>query len=226
MAFILSDWQEWKRTGDPKLMTKLLQDNYGLVKTFVRKMVNYDLFKGDMEDLEQEAYIGLINAVKRFDPEKGTFATYAYWAVKDKVMAALPYQIGVYKPKTKNMPKGMLQKMDMFYTKHGRQATHEDLGVKESVFEEWKTFKFHFTTDNPDPSVFESDYANYRLWPKDIFIDSQPLQDDKFLYEELMLKIAVLRPCLTDFEYETLCSGKTEGVRPHILGMLKEELDA
>jgi RNA polymerase sigma-B factor len=68
-------FRELKRTRDPRLRERLIQMHLNLVRFLARKFAN----RGEpIDDLIQVGNIGLINAVDRFDPERGIrFATYA-----------------------------------------------------------------------------------------------------------------------------------------------------
>lgn len=48
-------------------MLKLWQQNRGLIHTIARKYAAYE----DIEDLEQQGYIGLCDAVQGYRPEEG-----------------------------------------------------------------------------------------------------------------------------------------------------------
>jgi len=65
----------YSRTRDPKLREQLIMAHMNLVRYLARKFAN----RGEpLEDLIQVGVIGLINAIDRFDPERGIrFATYA-----------------------------------------------------------------------------------------------------------------------------------------------------
>jgi RNA polymerase sigma-B factor len=65
----------YSRTRDPQLREQLIMAHMNLVRYLARKFAN----RGEpLEDLIQVGTIGLINAIDRFDPERGIrFATYA-----------------------------------------------------------------------------------------------------------------------------------------------------
>ena len=64
-----------------------IEDYIGLVRSIVSRYRNYNY---PVEDLMQEGMIGLMEAEKRFDFEKGTsFATYAAFWVKKRIIDAL-----------------------------------------------------------------------------------------------------------------------------------------
>ena len=70
-----ASFREYKRTDDPHLRERLIKMHLNLVRFLARKFAN----RGEpVDDLIQVGNIGLINAVDRFDPERGIrFATYA-----------------------------------------------------------------------------------------------------------------------------------------------------
>ena len=75
----VSRWQEYRRTRDPQLRERLLQEHAGLVVHAARRLA------GDhdgVEDLIQEGYLGLLRAIDSYDPTRGVaFATFAYPAI-------------------------------------------------------------------------------------------------------------------------------------------------
>jgi RNA polymerase sigma-B factor len=66
---------EYQRTRDPRVRDRLILAHMNLVRYLARKFAN----RGEpLEDLIQVGMIGLINAIDRFDPDRGIrFATYA-----------------------------------------------------------------------------------------------------------------------------------------------------
>ena len=63
------------RAGDPEARSQLIMSYEGLARYLARKFKN----RGESDDdLEQVAYLGLIKAIDRFEPERGLeFSTYA-----------------------------------------------------------------------------------------------------------------------------------------------------
>ncbi len=70
----------FKKTGDKEAAKMLVQSHLRLVVKMATKFKNYGL---PITDLVSEGNLGLIQAVKKFDPEKGfRFSTYAMWWIR------------------------------------------------------------------------------------------------------------------------------------------------
>lgn len=63
------------KSGDTEAETKLLEENAGLLRSVVRRFLGRGT---DEEDLIQIGTIGMLRAIRSFDPDRGTlFSTYA-----------------------------------------------------------------------------------------------------------------------------------------------------
>lgn len=73
----------FKETGDKEAAKMLVQSHLRLVVKMASKFKNYGL---PITDLVSEGNVGLIQAVKKFDPEKGfRFSTYAMWWIRANI---------------------------------------------------------------------------------------------------------------------------------------------
>lgn len=73
----------YKKYGDPEAAKILLQSHLRLVVKMAGKFKQYGL---PTVDLVSEGNVGLIQAVKKFDPEKGfRFSTYAMWWIRANI---------------------------------------------------------------------------------------------------------------------------------------------
>ncbi len=76
-------FEELRASGDPKLRDYLINKHEGLVRHVAREYVESG---EDYEDIVSVGHIGLINAVDRFDPSRGTkFATFAVPTIKGEI---------------------------------------------------------------------------------------------------------------------------------------------
>ena len=75
--------KRWKKRGDLKSAQKLITSHLRLVAKIAMKYKGYGL---PVNEIISEGNIGLMQAVKKFDPEKGfKLATYAMWWIKASI---------------------------------------------------------------------------------------------------------------------------------------------
>jgi RNA polymerase sigma factor (sigma-70 family) len=78
------------RSGDEAAKRRLIEANLRLVVQIARRYINRGL---PLPDLIEEGNLGLLRAVDKFEPERGTrFATYATWWIRQAVARALANQ--------------------------------------------------------------------------------------------------------------------------------------
>jgi RNA polymerase sigma factor (sigma-70 family) len=84
---------ERSRTGDRVAMNQLIERNLTFV---VRVAKEYRNLGVPFEDLLNEGNLGLIEAARRFDPERGTrFITWAVWWIRKHILRAVSTDSGV-----------------------------------------------------------------------------------------------------------------------------------
>lgn len=96
--------------GDDSARSKMVRANLRLVVNEAKKYRDHGL---PFEDLIEEGNMGLLKAVDRFDPEKGTrFSTYATWWIRQAIRRAL-----TNKSKSVRIPAYMVQILSDFKAK-------------------------------------------------------------------------------------------------------------
>jgi RNA polymerase sigma-32 factor len=75
---------ELVRTGDRRLAQELVEANLRLV---IKIAAEYSRFHGNLADLVQEGNIGLLEAVSRYEPDRGVrLASYAGWWIRAYIL--------------------------------------------------------------------------------------------------------------------------------------------
>lgn len=80
------------QNGDESARQRMIESNLRLVVKIARRYINRGL---PLLDVIEEGNLGLIHAVKKFDPERGfRFSTYATWWIRQTIERAIMNQSG------------------------------------------------------------------------------------------------------------------------------------
>jgi len=125
------------KRGNKKDFEKLVKANLGFVVSVAKKYQGQGL---DLEDLINAGNIGLINAVKRFDPNKNfKFISYAVWWIRQSIIITLADQARIVRVPLRGVQ--YIQKVQKttydFIQKNNRVPTIEEIskitGVKKHL---------------------------------------------------------------------------------------------
>ncbi len=158
--------------GNKEAMDKLIRSNLKYVVSVANKYKGCGL---SLLDLINEGNIGLIQAAKRFDPDKGVkFITYGVWWIRQSIMHALAEQSGTVRLPIKQA--GKLYKIGEKYQElkqaHGREPTTDELAKELDQTEEeidtiLRVYRSHLSLDAPISDGEETRYLDL-LESKDI----------------------------------------------------------
>lgn len=86
-------FEEYKKTYDPSIREKLIVHNLRLVQWTALKY--YLPGENDLDDLFQVGVMGLMRAIKDYDPGKGTFGNYATYWIKQAITRDIDDKAGL-----------------------------------------------------------------------------------------------------------------------------------
>ena len=109
------------RDGNEEAFNTLVRSNLRYVVSVANRYKGFGL---SLEDLINEGNIGLINAIKRFDPDRGVkLITYAVWWIRQSIMHALADQRSAVRLPVKQA--GLLHKISITYEKLRQEFKRE-----------------------------------------------------------------------------------------------------
>jgi len=118
--------KKWREHGDQHALNLLISSNKRLVTSMAIKIrsSNYDI---ELEDLIQEGYIGMMDAVRKFDPDKGaSFSSYACYSIRNRINKFLMSNKSLLKFATSNDGRLLFQKHPVISRKLDKLSLTEE----------------------------------------------------------------------------------------------------
>ena len=121
------------KNGSEEAFNHLVRSNLRYVVSVANRYKGLGL---SLEDLINEGNIGLIHAIRRFDPDRGVkLITYAVWWIRQSIMHSIADQTGTVRLPIKQA--GLMHKISSTYRtlrqELGREATTEELAERLQV---------------------------------------------------------------------------------------------
>lgn len=194
----------YKEKGDKSAAEKLVTSNLRFV---VKVAAEYSRFGAKMIDLIQEGNVGLMHAVKEFNPYKGVkLITYAVWWIKGYIREYLMRQHSIVRVGTTQAQKKLFYNLNQETRKleaMGEEAAvdllSERLGVSEKDVREMKQRMEGRDVSLDQPLDLESD-SNMLSFQKDSAADPEESFINSEQTELLRAKIDQILPLLNEKE--------------------------
>lgn len=133
---------EWRAEAEGprkrRLLGQLIQQNEDLVKRVAVATLRRSAIPCCLEDLEQAGAIGVMRALEKFDPSRGSWSSYARQWLRHEMQTEVLRHGTVVRPAESGMPYSLFRKAEALVAKTGKDATAEDLGVEGDKLEEWR----------------------------------------------------------------------------------------
>ncbi|HET8673291.1 MAG TPA: FliA/WhiG family RNA polymerase sigma factor [Thermoleophilaceae bacterium] len=120
-------WQEYRKSGDPRLRDRLIMTYAPLVKYIVYKKIRELPARCEVEDFISCGLEALINSIDRYDPDKGaTLEQFAWTRIHGAVLDELRRQD--WAPRSlRRWERDIAKARETFFAVHNRRPTREEL---------------------------------------------------------------------------------------------------
>ncbi len=157
------------RKGDKEALQKLVESNLRFVISVAKQYIGYGL---PLSELIAAGNLGLLEAVKRFDPDRDVkFISYAVWWIRQAIMQALSQQTGAVRIPLKQSH--LISKVGAVYNdllrKLEREPTPEEVAEvlsKEIIAKELQKEKGKKPSEEEVEEIFKKE--GYKVSPQEV----------------------------------------------------------
>lgn len=174
--------------GDREAEEKFLKMNQGLVVSIAKK---YAFTPDILEDLISEGNIGLLEAIKKFDPKKHTkFSTYAYFWIKRYVMRAIAkesFKVPEKFQKLKTKYRNLAEKLKIEKNRHPDDSEMAELlGLDKQTFLKYKPY---FEATRVIPTLHNDQNGEHDLFEFTNFEKGKKQWDQILMDQDILTRI-------------------------------------
>ncbi len=191
------------QAGDQQALKKLVESNLRFVVSICKKYRGLGL---SFLDLMNEGNIGLIEAAKRYDPDKNVkFITYAVWWIRQAIIHALAKQSGAFRlpQKQANLIYQLRKKYNVLTQKLEREPTHSELAEALDITVSEVEGLLQISGGNVSLSDSNDDENDFALLDK-LVQDTELSADDQLLQEAFENQVQELLAGLDEKEANIL----------------------
>ncbi len=200
---------------------QLVESNMGFVRSQARKFMSRSAVKLERDDLDQAGAIGLVRALRNYDPQRSRFSTYAGWFIL-REMQNYAAQAAPVRRGSKNNGNGIMpfkkwrEILKYRATNGGEDPTDSFLELPEGTMMEWRQSPVFFSldlimgwdtgTDNAIPlsekfaDISERDTDRDVMEPEEAEMLAGPIAEDGMLHEETKERLDLALSHLTKEE--------------------------
>jgi len=154
------------QAGDEEALTHMVEANLRFVVSFAKRYRGAGL---SFLDLINEGNLGLIEAAKRFDPDrKVKFVTYAVWWIRQAIISAIAEKGGSFRlpQKQANMLYKLGKNASDLALKLKRKPTTDELADQMNITEDEVMFLQGFARENISLNTIVDENHDFQLWQR------------------------------------------------------------
>lgn len=138
----LETWKLWKQAEESgeaskaaRLMDRMVRQNMPLVLSVANRFKH--LFLYQLEDIQQSGSIGLVKAIRVFNPDKGSFGSFAFMHILNEIQCGINMAGSFDKVHRKTIFQKTLDRRAIGLRASGKEVTAQTMELTQKVFDRW-----------------------------------------------------------------------------------------